>query len=81
MVDTREPKVSIRDLSIFYGGKAALENVSFDVFPNEIFGIIGPANSGKTSLLRVLNRMDVFNAGGVVGQHYASASTTWPEGP
>ncbi|MCB9545096.1 MAG: ATP-binding cassette domain-containing protein [Myxococcales bacterium] len=31
--------------------------------PNEIFGIIGPANSGKTSFLKVLNRMDTFTPG------------------
>ncbi|MEZ4468926.1 MAG: ATP-binding cassette domain-containing protein [bacterium] len=31
--------------------------------PHEIFGIIGPANSGKTSFLKVLNRMDPFTTG------------------
>ena len=31
--------------------------------PNEIFGIVGPANSGKTSFLQVLNRMDQFTSG------------------
>jgi len=35
--------------------------VNFDVRKNEIFGIIGPANAGKTTMLRVLNRMDTFN--------------------
>lgn len=63
MVNAATPKVSVRDLSIYYGGKPALQNTSFEVFPNEIFGVIGPANSGKTSMLRVLNRMDTFTAG------------------
>jgi phosphate transport system ATP-binding protein len=35
--------------------------VCLDVLPNEIFGIIGPANSGKTSFLRALNRMEDFD--------------------
>ena len=61
MVDT--PVLSVRHLSIHYGDKTALSGVSLDVHKNEIFGIIGPAGSGKTSFLRVLNRMDTFNTG------------------
>jgi phosphate transport system ATP-binding protein len=53
-------KVMVRDLAVRYGGKVALSGVSLDVREHEIFGIIGPANSGKTSFLRVLNRMDQF---------------------
>lgn len=56
-------KVSVKDLSIFYANKPALENVNFDIYENEIFGIIGPANSGKTSFLRTLNRMDLTTPG------------------
>lgn len=55
------PKLVVRDLSIQYSGKTILSGVNFDIHENEIFGIIGPANSGKTSFLRVLNRMDTFN--------------------
>ena len=55
------PKLSVRDLTVRYGDKTALDAVSLDVLPNEIFGIIGPANSGKTSFLRALNRMEEFN--------------------
>ena len=57
MVDNA-PKLSVRNLSVRYGDKQALNGISLDVFPNEIFGIIGPANSGKTSFLRALNRME-----------------------
>lgn len=53
--------VAVRDLTISYGGRPVLRNVSLEVRKNEIFGIIGPANSGKTSFLRVLNRMDAFD--------------------
>lgn len=54
------PMLRFDDVTIRYGEKVALQNVSFDVLPNEIFGIIGPANAGKTSFLRALNRMDEF---------------------
>ena len=54
-------KLQVTDLSISYGKKAALEGVSLKVKEHEIFGIIGPANSGKTSFLKALNRMDMFN--------------------
>ena len=53
-------KVAVHDLTIRYGARAVLRGVSLDVRANEIFGIIGPANSGKTSFLRALNRMDAF---------------------
>ena len=58
-----DPKVSVRDLTIRYGPTVALRDVTLDIHANEIFGIIGPANSGKTSFLRALNRMDAFTAG------------------
>jgi phosphate transport system ATP-binding protein len=53
----------VRDLSIQYRRKTVLSNVSLEIPEREIFGIIGPANSGKTSFLRVLNRMDEFTTG------------------
>ena len=45
------------------GTRPILRDVSFQVRENEIFGIIGPANSGKTSFLRTLNRMNEFVPG------------------
>lgn len=50
------PHIVIQDLRLSYGHKEVLHGVSFEVRRNEIFGIIGPAQSGKTSLLRCLNR-------------------------
>jgi phosphate transport system ATP-binding protein len=54
-------KLGVRDLAIRYGTETAIEGVSFDIHEHEIFGIIGPANAGKTSFLKAVNRMDVFN--------------------
>lgn len=58
MVNAPETHIDVKDLTISYDGKPALSNVNLDIRKNEIFGIIGPAGSGKTSFLRVLNRMD-----------------------
>ena len=49
-------KLSVKDLSISYGAEPSLSGVSLDVQEHEIFGIIGPAGSGKTSFLRSLNQ-------------------------
>jgi len=55
-------KLAVKDLKISYGGTTALEGVSLDVRENEIFGVIGPANAGKTSFLKTINRMDAFDS-------------------
>ena len=58
-----EPMLDVRGLTIRYGSHTALQDVTLQVRPNEIFGIIGPANAGKTSFLRALNRMSDFVSG------------------
>ena len=49
------PVIEITDLKVRYGDSPALNGISFDVHQNEILGIIGPAQSGKTTLLKVIN--------------------------
>ena len=49
-------KIEIADLTVRYGDTEALKGISFDVYENEILGIIGPAQSGKTTLLKTINR-------------------------
>ena len=61
--------LDVEELSISYGSKSALRDASFSVYENEIFGIIGPANSGKTSLLKAINRMDLVTSGMKVDGH------------
>jgi phosphate transport system ATP-binding protein len=51
-----DSKIEIVDLRVRYGRRQALKGVSFTVRRNEILGIIGPAQSGKTTLLRTINR-------------------------
>lgn len=55
-IKNNDTTISIENLRLAFGVKEVLHNLSFDIYRNEIFGIIGPAQSGKTSLLRCLNR-------------------------
>ncbi len=54
-------KLEVKNLTISYGGKPALSDITLEVREHEIFGIIGPANAGKTSFLKTLNRMNTFD--------------------
>jgi phosphate transport system ATP-binding protein len=56
-------KLRVRDLAIRYAEHLALSDVSLEIREHEIFGIIGPANAGKTSFLRAINRMDMATPG------------------
>lgn len=50
-------KIEVKELSIFFGDIVALKSVSFSVVEHQVLSIIGPANSGKSSLLLAMNRM------------------------
>jgi phosphate transport system ATP-binding protein len=61
-------KISIRELSLYYDGHQALKSINLDVESNEILAVIGPANSGKSSLLRALNRLYEIDFARVTGK-------------
>jgi len=51
-------KISVKNLSVFFGNVQALKDINLDVPANKILAIIGPAGSGKTTFLRCLNRLN-----------------------
>ena len=53
--------MALTEWSAWFGAIQALQSVTLAIQPREILGVIGPANSGKTSLLRSLNRMNDIN--------------------
>lgn len=55
------PILQVKDLSVYYNKKKALNSVSIDFYPNEITALIGPSGSGKSTLLRPVNRMGDLN--------------------
>jgi phosphate transport system ATP-binding protein len=58
MQDRSDPKISIENISYAYDGKPALRNVTLDVPANAITVFFGPAAGGKTTLLRLINRLN-----------------------
>ena len=55
------PALTIRNLSVFFGGNHALKNVSIDIAARAVTAIIGPSGCGKSTFLRALNRMHELN--------------------
>lgn len=53
-----EPMIEIRKLSLKYGEKLALQDISLDIPKHQVTAFIGPSGCGKTTLLRCLNRMN-----------------------
>ncbi|MBI5701581.1 phosphate ABC transporter ATP-binding protein [Candidatus Saganbacteria bacterium] len=51
-------KLQASNLNVWYGGFHAVKELNLEVHENEILGIIGPSNSGKTSFLKTLNRLN-----------------------
>jgi branched-chain amino acid transport system ATP-binding protein len=59
------PLLSIKGVCVRFGGIVALDGVSFDVFPRQICGFIGPNGSGKTTLFNCLSRLYTPAAGDI----------------
>jgi phosphate transport system ATP-binding protein len=70
--ETREVVFSLTDVGVQYGGTPAVENVSFEMYKNEITAYIGPSGCGKSTIIRCLNRMnDLIPSASVTGRiHY-----------
>ena len=51
-------KMTARDVSVWYGQKQAINNVSIDVDMENVTAFIGPSGCGKSTFLRTLNRMN-----------------------
>ena len=56
-----EPILQVKDLSVYYNKKKALNSVSLSFQPKEITALIGPSGSGKSTLLKAINRMGDLN--------------------
>ena len=57
---TKEPILSIHNLNVWYGDNQILKSLSFEVQPRQVTALIGPANCGKSTLVRCINRLNDF---------------------
>lgn len=55
-------KFSATNLSVWFGSMQVLKSLNLEIYANEILSVIGPANSGKTTFLRTLNRLNELQA-------------------
>lgn len=63
------PKMTARDVNVFYGEKQAIKGVSLSVYTDEVTAFIGPSGCGKSTFLRCFNRMnDTVDSARVSGE-------------
>jgi branched-chain amino acid transport system ATP-binding protein len=60
------PLLSVRDVTMHFGGIVALDSVSFDMVDGQIVGLIGPNGAGKTTLFNCVSRLYTPNRGDVL---------------
>lgn len=60
LAEKKQPILRIRNLNIWYDDKQLLRDISFEVQERQVTAFIGPANSGKSTLVRCLNRLNDF---------------------
>ena len=64
-----QPVIQVENLSLQYGAKTALDNVTLDIYRGCITALIGPSGCGKTSFLSAINRLtDLIHACKVTGR-------------
>jgi len=61
MVEERKEKIAAKDLNCWFGKAPSVKALNISIYENEILGIIGPSNSGKTTFLRAINRLNELN--------------------
>jgi phosphate transport system ATP-binding protein len=57
-ITINNPRMTCRNVNVFYGSKQAINNVSLDIGRNEVIAMIGPSGCGKSTFIRCLNRMN-----------------------
>jgi len=68
-IQAATPALSLRNISLSFGGVKALDNIDFDVYPHEIVALVGENAAGKSTLAKV-----------IAGVHRPSAGTIWSNG-
>ena len=68
-IAVENPRMTCRNVNVYYGEKQAIKNVSLDIGRNEVLAMIGPSGCGKSTFIRCLNRMnDTIDSCRVTGE-------------
>jgi phosphate transport system ATP-binding protein len=57
-IEVENPRMTCRDINVYYGDNHAIKHVSLDIGRNEVIAMIGPSGCGKSTFIRCLNRMN-----------------------
>ena len=55
---SKKVTISVQNISVFYSGEMAIDNINMDINQNEVTALIGPSGCGKSTFIRCLNRMN-----------------------
>ena len=55
---SKKVTISVQNISVFYDGKMAVDNINMNINQNEVTALIGPSGCGKSTFIRCLNRMN-----------------------
>jgi phospholipid/cholesterol/gamma-HCH transport system ATP-binding protein len=77
-ITNQKSKIAVKNLTVRYNGSLILDDISFEVYPGEIFVILGESGSGKTTLLRHITGLEKPQAGEVFidGENLTEADGT-----
>lgn len=63
MTDNQQPLVDMRNIAISFGGIRAVDDVSIDLYPGEVVGLLGHNGAGKSTLIKILSGAYPMDAG------------------
>jgi len=66
LAQSKDPLLTVRDVSVVFGGIVALNGVTFDMHQGQILGLIGPNGAGKTTLFNCLSRLYQPSSGDIL---------------
>lgn len=74
----KEVKISVKNLSLYYGTKQALKNITMDIPANRVTAFIGPSGCGKSTFIRSINRMnDLISGVNISGEIYVEGKNIY----
>ena len=59
------PVLSVENLTKVYGSKKVVDNVTFSIYPGQIFGFVGPNGAGKSTTIRMITGLTLPSRGSI----------------